>query len=124
MLMSDLRRHRAVLRRPADQTLGIDAAGEMNVQVAALRHAAQECAQRGVVITQRLETRRGDDRRRSSGHNGKRATRSGRRNQDDGNNDPASQGQPPPRHCGARENLAHDPAQCKRASLRPVAQYR
>ena len=50
----------AVPHRPLDQTFGIDAAGEMNVEVGALRHAPQERAHRGVVITQRFETRRSD----------------------------------------------------------------
>jgi hypothetical protein len=45
---------------PRDQVLGIDGAGEMHMQVGALRHALQERAQRGRIGTDGGEARGGD----------------------------------------------------------------
>src|SRR5262249_52829750 len=45
----------AVEDRPFDDALGIDRAVEMDMQVGALRHAAQEVAQGGMIVAQRVE---------------------------------------------------------------------
>ena len=51
-----------LLGRPRDETLRIDRAGQMGVEVAALRHAAQERAQLGMVVARRVEAGGGDHR--------------------------------------------------------------
>ena len=51
-----------LLGRPRDETFRINGAGQMGVEVAALRHAVQERAQLGMVVSRRVEAGGGDHR--------------------------------------------------------------
>jgi uncharacterized protein YoaH (UPF0181 family) len=92
----DMREVRAktLLRAPGDVPLGVDGAGQMGVQVAALRHAAQEGAQLGMVVARRLEGGGGDDGVEFAPDPGDAQTDDRGQEEDDGNKDPASQGPP------------------------------
>ena len=64
----------------------------MGVEVAALRHAIEERAQRGVIVARRHETGRGHDRVEFAGEQNKTEQEDERRQEHNGKDDPAPQG--------------------------------
>jgi hypothetical protein len=82
---------KSFLGRPGDVVLRVNGAGQVRVQVRALRHAMQERAQRGVILARRPELLGGDDRVEFAGEQGKAEQENERRQEDGGKDDPASQ---------------------------------
>ena len=64
----------------------------MGVEVAALRHAIEERAQRGVIIARRREAGRGDDRVEFAGKQDEAEQEDEGRQENNGKDDPAPQG--------------------------------
>jgi hypothetical protein len=64
----------------------------VGVEVAALRHAIEERAQRGVIVARRREAGRGDDRVEFAGELNEAKQEDEGRQEDDGKDDPAPQG--------------------------------
>ena len=69
----------------------------MGVEVAALRHAIEERAQRGVIIARRREAGRGHDRVEFAGEQNEAEQEDERRQKNNGKDDPAPQGFTPAR---------------------------
>jgi hypothetical protein len=86
---------KALLRGPVDQPFRVDRTREMDVQITALRHSVEECAQRRMVVAQGIEALRGDCRIEVTGDHEKANGGGHRRQQDDRKDDPASHGVPP-----------------------------
>src|SRR5262249_30981574 len=82
---------KSFLYGPRDETLRVNGAGQVRVQVAAFRHAMKERAQRGVILACRFELRRRDGRVQFAGEECKAKQEDERRQEDDGKDDPASQ---------------------------------
>ena len=99
-----VRRVRAemLLGRPRDETFRIDGAGQMGVEVAALRHAAQERAQLGMVVSRRVEAGGGDDRVELARDHGQANDDDDGRQKNDGEKNAACHRWPPAAlHCRA-----------------------
>jgi len=83
---------KALLRGPGDETLGVNGAAEMGVEVATLGHAMEESAQRRSIFARRLEARRRDDRVEFARQHRQAQHDDEDRQQDDSKDDPTSQG--------------------------------
>src|SRR5262249_20100263 len=85
---------KALLRGPGDETLGVNGAAEMGVEVATLGHAMEESAQRRSIFARRLEARRRDDRVEFARQHRQAQHDDEGRQENDGKDDPTSQGLP------------------------------
>src|SRR5262249_4818553 len=92
------------LRAPGDEAFGVHAARQMGVKIAALGHAAQEGAQRGVVVARRFEGGAGGDGIGIARDPGDAQTDDHGQEEDDGTKDRAPQG--PPRSLQDRSGIA------------------
>jgi len=109
------------LRGPSEEPLRVDRAGEVGVEVAALRHAIEERAQRGVIVARRREAGRGDDGVEFAGEQDEAEQDDEGRQEDNGKDDPAPQGFAPALLFAApsyRSNVPNSIAGKPRASVR------
>jgi hypothetical protein len=88
-----------LLRGPGDEALGVDGAGEVGVEIAALGHAMEERTQRRSIFARRLQGGRRVEFARQ--HRDAQQDDEGRQ-QDDGKDDPTSQGLPRCGRCSAK----------------------
>ena len=93
---------KALLRGPGDEALGVNGAAEVGVEVAPLRHAMEESAQRRSIFARRIEGRRRDDRVEFARQYRQAQQDDEGRQQDDGKDDPTSQGLPRCARCSAK----------------------
>jgi hypothetical protein len=83
-----------LLRGPGDEALRVNGAGEVGMEVAPLRHATEESAQRRAVVARRFEGGCRDGRVEFARYHGEAQQDDEGRQENDGKDDPASQGLP------------------------------
>jgi len=91
-----------LLRGPGNEALRENGAAEVGVEVAALRHAMEESAQRRSIFARRFEGGRGDDRVEFARQHRDAQQDDEGRQQDDGKDDSASQGLPRCLRCSGK----------------------